>query len=278
LPITAVEDLITCGQARHDVPIHFADMSEETGGEQPVRTEGSLSASLRDQSERVWAGLHAHPFLRELSCGTLPLEKFRFFIEQDLLYLPEFARCIATGAAKSRTETELRYFTAQLQGTQDLEIPNQRRVLDRLLELGAEDRAGGLGMGPANVAYTSYLQAVAARDGPLEIVAAVLPCAWSYVEIAERLAGERAEHPVYSDWVGFYLTDEVSSLVRMMREDFDSMAREADVGPTRRRQLAEIFTMSSRLEGAFWEMAYTLDQWPDLRASLEPQAALTGRD
>jgi len=22
--------------------------------------------------------------------------------------------------------------------------------------------------------------------------------------------------------------------------------------------------MSSRLEGSFWEMAYTLDQWPDL--------------
>jgi thiaminase (transcriptional activator TenA) len=268
-------------------------MSEKSGSGQPVRTGGSLSANLRDHSELVWEGLHAHPFLRELSCGVLPLEKFRFFIEQDLLYLPEFARCIAMGAAKSRTGTELRYFTAQLQGTLGLEIPNQQRVLDRLLELGAEDRAGGLGMGPANVAYTSYLQAVAAREGPLEIIAAVLPCAWSYVEIAERLAGERADHPVYSDWVGFYLTDEVSSLVRTMREDFDSMAREADLGPTRRRRLAEIFAMSSRLEGAFWEMAYTLDQWPDLRAGLEPsvarqwasapadapaRAALTGRD
>jgi len=141
-------------------------MSEESGDGQPVRTEGSLSASLRDQSDRVWEGLHAHPFLRELSRGVLPLEKFRFFIEQDLLYLPEFARCIAMGAAKSRTETELRYFTAQLQGTLGMEIPNQQRVLGRLLELGAEDRAGALGMAPANVAYTSYLKAVAALEGP----------------------------------------------------------------------------------------------------------------
>ncbi len=252
-------------------------MSEESGDGQPVRTEGSLSASLRAQSERVWEGLHAHPFLRELSRGVLPLEKFRFFIEQDLLYLPEFARCIAMGAAKSKTETELRYFTAQLQGTLDLEIPNQRLILGRLLELGAEDRAGGIEMGPANVAYTSYLQAVAAREGPLEIVAAVLPCAWSYVEIADRLAAERADHPIYSDWVGFYVTDGVRGLVRAMCEDFDSMAREADLGPARKRRLAAIFAMSSWLEGAFWEMAYTLDQWPDLQVGAEPPIAYQDR-
>jgi thiaminase/transcriptional activator TenA len=258
-------------------------MSGESGDGEPARAEGSLSARLRDRSGRIWEGLHAHPFLRELSRGVLPLEKFRFFIEQDLLYLPEFARCIAMGAAKSRTETELRYFSAQLEGTLGLEIPNQRRVLNRLLELGAEDRAGGLGMAPANVAYTSYLHAVAAREGPLEIVAAVLPCAWSYVEIAARLAGERADHleeradhPVYSDWLGFYLTDEVSSLVRAMREDFDAMAEEARLGPTRRRRLAEIFAMSSRLEGAFWEMAYRLDQWPDLRSGNSVGAASRG--
>jgi thiaminase/transcriptional activator TenA len=217
--------------------------------------------------------LHAHPFLRELSRGLLPLEKFRFFIEQDLLYLPEFARCLAMGAAKSTTEAELRYFTGQLEGTIGLEIPNNRRLLNQLLELGAEDRGGGLGMAPANVGYTSYMLAVAGREGPLEIMAAVLPCAWSYVEIATRLAGERTDHPVYSDWIGFYVTDEVASLVHRMRDDFDSMAREAEPGPGRRRRLAEIFAMSSRLEGAFWQMAYTLDQWPDLRAGPRARGA-----
>jgi thiaminase (transcriptional activator TenA) len=250
-------------------------MTCESDNRRPVRADGSLSANLRDQSDLVWEGLHAHRFLRELSRGVLPLEKFRFFIEQDLLYLPEFARCLAMGAAKSHTEAELRYFTAQLEGTIGLEIPNNRRLLDRLRDLGAEDRGGELGMAPANVGYTSYMLAVAAREGPLEVMAAVLPCAWSYVEIAARLAGARADHPVYSDWVGFYVTDEVVDLVRAMREDFDSMAREAEPGPARQRRLAEIFAMSSRLEGAFWEMAYTLDQWPDLRAG--PQA-VTARD
>ncbi len=240
-------------------------MSEDAGPG-PAATGGrSLSAGLRDRSDRVWARLHAHPFLRELARGVLPLEKFRFFIEQDVLYLPEYARCIAMGAAKSATDAELGFFGRQLDGTINLELPNQYRVLDQVCRLGAADCGGALGKAPANVAYSSFLLGVAGRGGPLEIMAAILPCAWSYVEIAGRLADEIADHPVYADWVGFYLTEEVSGLVRQMRESFDEMALRAGPGPGPRQHLAEIFTTSSRLEGAFWDMAYTLDQWPDLR-------------
>jgi thiaminase (transcriptional activator TenA) len=227
--------------------------------------ELTFSASLRAQCEGIWAGLHAHPFLRELARGTLPLEKFRFFIEQDLLYLPPFARCMAMGAAKARSEEELEFFTRQADGIIRLEIPSNRRLLEQVASLGAQDRGGSLAMAPANVAYTSFLLATAAQGGPLEITAAILPCSWSYIEIARGLKDELAEHPVYSDWVGFYLGEEEAGLVLNMRETFDDLVREEALGAGRRRELAEIFMMSSRLEGMFWEMAYTLDQWPDLR-------------
>jgi thiaminase/transcriptional activator TenA len=92
-----------------------------------------------------------------------------------------------------------------------------------------------------------------------------LPCSWSYVEIARDLTGELAPHPVYSDWVSFYLQEEEAELVLNMRETFDEMTRQEAVSDRKRSQLAEIFMMSSRLEGMFWQMAYTLDQWPDLR-------------
>jgi thiaminase (transcriptional activator TenA) len=227
-------------------------------------TELAFSASLRAQCDRIWAGLHAHPFLGELTRGTLPLDKFRFFIEQDLLFLPAFARCMAMGAARSASEAELEFFTRQLDGIIRLEIPSNRRLLDQVISLGAQDRGGAAGMAPANVAYTSFLLATAAGGGPLEITAAILPCSWSYIEIARGLKDELAEHPVYADWVGFYLQDEEAELVLNMRETFDEMTREGVASDDKRKQLADIFTMSSRLEGLFWEMAYTLDQWPDL--------------
>jgi len=85
-----------------------------------------------------------------------------------------------------------------------------------------------------------------------------------HIEIAAGLKGEIAEHPVYSDWVAFYLQQEEADLVMNMRETFDHMTRDGAIGDGQRQELAEIFMMSSRLEGMFWEMAYTLDQWPDL--------------
>jgi thiaminase (transcriptional activator TenA) len=224
----------------------------------------SFSGRLRAQCDRIWTGLHAHPFLGELARGTLPLDRFRFFIEQDLLYLPAFARCMAMGAAKSGSDAELEFFSRQLDGIIRLEIPNNRRLLEQVIMLGAEDRGGSRAMAPANVAYTSFLLATAAAGGPPEITAAILPCSWSYIEIAAGLKDEIADHPVYSDWVAFYLQEEEANLVMNMRATFDGMTRDGAVSDEKRRQLAEIFMMSSRLEGLFWDMAYTLDQWPDL--------------
>jgi thiaminase (transcriptional activator TenA) len=226
--------------------------------------ETSFSATLRARCDRIWAGLHAHPFLGELARGTLPLDRFRFFIEQDLLFLPAFARCMALGAARSAGDAELDFFSRQLDGIIRLELPSNRRLLDRVISLGAGDRGGSRAMAPANVAYTSFLLATAAAGGPLEITAAILPCSWSYIEIASGLRDEIADHPVYSDWVRFYLQEEETDLVMNMRETFDEMTRDGAVSDGKRQQLTEIFTMSSRLEGMFWEMAYALDQWPDL--------------
>ena len=70
----------------------------------------SISARLRGASEPVWSALAEHSFLRELAAGELAVDRFRFYVEQNLLYLPEYARVMALGAAKSRNQRELELF------------------------------------------------------------------------------------------------------------------------------------------------------------------------
>ena len=88
-----------------------------------MRTTTSASGAFREECDKIWTALHRHPFITELAEGTLPLDKFRFFLEQDSMYLEEYARCLAMGAAKSRGEAELRYFTTDLNKVLDIAKP-----------------------------------------------------------------------------------------------------------------------------------------------------------
>ena len=101
-------------------------------------------------------------------------------------------------------------------------------------------------MAPANVAYTSYMHSLALRGGPLEIMASLLPCAWSYVEIAADLR-ERTDldHPAYGGWIAYFSLPSNVEMVDAMRRDFDALvaeevttdARRDDIGSDLRHEL-----------------------------------------
>jgi thiaminase/transcriptional activator TenA len=224
----------------------------------------SITEWMRAAAADVWDGLHGHPFIRELADGTLPLEKFRYFVEQDELFLEDYARCLAIGISKARDDRELRSFATDLRTVLEEELPSNERLLARAIELGAEDRGGSSGPAPATVAYTSYLQVVAARGGPLELMTALLPCAWSYIEIATRLAGEGSpDHPIYAGWIAYFASPENVALVDGMRADLDRLAEAERVDQGRRADLERIFTTSSQLERMFWDLAYHRQGWTD---------------
>ena len=216
----------------------------------------SASAWLRDSSEPDWSALAAEPFVRELAAGELAPERFRFYIEQNLQYLPQYARVMALGAAKSRDERELAMFAAALRQVIDVELPENRALLDRVVQAGAPDRGGAREPAPANLAYTSWLLAVAFSGGAVEILAAVLPCTWSYGAIGRRLAAGAADHPVYGPWLSFFGDDEYDAVVARMRRDLDELAAES--GPEQLGRLAVTFKTGVCFEHGFWQMAYTL--------------------
>lgn len=222
----------------------------------------SFCDRLRDDCHGAWQSLHEHPFILELADGTLAPDRFRFYCEQDLFFLPELGRAVALGVARS-DEREMRHFAEELAIVVGREMDNQRTLLDRVVALGAEDRGGSVCAAPACVAYGSYLVATAARGGALELMAALLPCTWSYADIASGLRDRIAEHPVYNGWVGFFADPGYVEVIAGRRAALDELA--VGASDRRRRRLSEVFTTSTRLEREFWDMAYGLEQWPDLR-------------
>jgi thiaminase/transcriptional activator TenA len=228
-------------------------------------TTESLSARLRQASEPGWSQLFAHPFVVELAEGTLALDRFRFYLEQDRLFLFDYARALAAAAARTSDDRELRWFGTALRLTVDDELVENGRLLERVIAEGAADRGGARELGPAAQAYVSFLLDVAFRGSSLEIAAALLPCPWSYAEIGRRLADRSSEHPFYREWLEYQRTDAALERCEAMVHDLDERAAAAGVVDFDR--LATNFRLAVRYELAFWDAGYGLTQWPDSAAA-----------
>jgi thiaminase (transcriptional activator TenA) len=230
-------------------------------------TTESLSERLRNASEPLWAQLFKHPFVVELAAGTLPLDRFRFYLEQDRIFLFEYARALAAAAGRTSDDDELRSFATALRLTVDDELQENARLLGRVIAGGAADRGGALELGPAAQGYVSFLHEVAFRRSSLEIAAALLPCPWSYAEIGRRLGDPASDHPLYREWLENQRSDEALERSDALVRDLDTRAAAAaDVDFER---LATIFRLAVRYELAFWDAGYGLIQWPD-RAAAHP--------
>jgi thiaminase/transcriptional activator TenA len=218
-----------------------------------------FSDQLRLRAERIWRAIDAHPFLRELHAGTLPMNRFIYFILQDYVYLLDFAQVLAQGAAKSPDLGTLELFCRHALGATEVERSFHASFGKSLgLTRGQLDEVS---KGPMTQAYIGHLQSVA-RGGTLgEIVAAVLPCYWIYGEVGKRLYKNRPRQPkIFREWIEIYASETFWRPVREQIQLMDRLGAKAKASD--KRLMAEHFILSSRYEYLFWEQAYRLESWP----------------
>ena len=218
-----------------------------------------FSAQLRHRAARIWRAIYGHAFLRELHAGTLPMNRFTYFILQDYVYLLDFAQVLCQGGGKSPDLETLALFARHALGAVEVER-SFHASFGKSLGLSRQ-QLDGVPKGPITQAYISYLQSVA-RNGTLgEIVAGVLPCYWIYGEIGRRLYRNRPRKPkIYRQWIETYASE---TFWKPVREQIELMDRLGAAASGRERKLMTgHFILSSRYEFMFWEQAYRLESWP----------------
>jgi hypothetical protein len=110
------------------------------------------------------------------------------------------------------------------------------------------------GMHRVTYAYTRHLLYVAAQGDCVDGLTAVLPCQWSYGELAVPLARALPQDPVYAEWIQMFGNDEYDGLVGETTALLDRLADPSD--DERMRTLSRIFDTSTDFEVRFWNMAY----------------------
>jgi len=61
-------------------------------------------------AQPVWEAQHSHPFVRGIGDGSLDIEKFKFWVCQDYLFLIDYARLLALAVARAPDLDSMRRF------------------------------------------------------------------------------------------------------------------------------------------------------------------------
>jgi thiaminase (transcriptional activator TenA) len=219
-----------------------------------------FSTSVRGKAAEIWRRELDHPFVRGLGDGTLPVDRFQFYLEQDYLFLIEYCRVFALAAVKARDLPTMNLFAGLLSDTLKVEMQVHRDYCKRLgLEEAALESARPA---PITHAYTRHLLTAAYAGTITDIVAAVLPCQLGYVEIAAGLAreGRGGGNSFYAEWIAAYTSREFTESAQRLVELLDRLAEGL---PAREAEyLEDLFLTSSRYEYLFWEMSWTRTTWP----------------
>ena len=216
----------------------------------------SVTDMLHEAAAPVWEKCLSHPFVTGIGDGTLYVEKFKFFMLQDYLYLFDYAKVFALGVVKARDPELMRTFAKNVDAVLGGEMNIHRAYMKRLGI--TEEQVFSVQPALDNLSYTHYMMSVADTGTPMEIVASILACSWSYAEIGQALAkipGAMA-HPFYGEWIQGYASEEYTAtneaLIRLMN-DLAKGASEEQV-----TYLTEIFINCSRYELGFWDMAWEM--------------------
>lgn len=196
------------------------------------------------------------PFIQELKEGTLPLEKFQFYMLQDAKYLEHYGRALAALGSKAMdNKMALDFF----------EFGKNALVVESALHEAYFEQFGlqahqEITIEPICHHYIHFLKSTVAFD-PIEVAtAAILPCFWIYKEVGDHiLETQNSSNNPYKNWIDTYSGDEFAEGVKLAIAYTDVMAEDSTA--EKRQLMLEAFKTASKLEFMFWDAAYKNTKW-----------------
>lgn len=213
---------------------------------------------LERVAEPIWDDTLDHPMVAQLGAGTLDEAPFRHWVRQDYVFLENYCRLFAHGAARAPDLDRLRTFADLLTATAEEEMSLHRSYA---AEFGIDEAdLEATEPSPTTRGYTDFLVRTAATGSFGDLVAVLLPCMWGFNETAERLAADGLpDDERYAEWIRTYAGDEFTELTAWCIDLADEVARDAPEAD--RERYVDLFRTSARYEYRFWDAAWRREGW-----------------
>lgn len=202
----------------------------------------------------IYGQILTMPFNQELSNGTLPKEKFIFYLAQDAYYLLAFGRALSAISSRMRDADLILDFAGFATGA----IFAERSLHESyFVEFGLNSQVQPT---PSTLLYTNYILSEAAYANVEVAAAAVLPCFWIYKAVGDYIFAQQAgDQNPYKRWIDMYAGAEFAAAVEKAIDITDQLATQAS--SAMREKMLIAFEMATRLEWMFWDSAYQMEKW-----------------
>ena len=204
-------------------------------------------------TEPVYNKILKLSFLHELMDGSLPREKFYFYLQQDAIYLSEYGKILAAIASRLQNKHHRTSFFHFASNTIIVEAALHASYLKD------SPQASYPGPSPSCLLYTGFLSNQLLCY-PIEIaLASVLPCFWIYHKVGEHIIRHQNKgNNAYQAWIDTYGGIEFVNMVEQAIAICDEVAENSFF----KTEMTEAFLYASKMEWMFWESAYRMEAWP----------------
>lgn len=213
----------------------------------------SFTKTVCEGATPLYKKVIQHPFIVELSNGTLGTNRFINYIQQDALYLVDYAKVLSVIAAKSTCPKIIQQF---------LEFSKDAIKAERSLH---EDYLKQFNVKPVSnknlvcFAYTQFLLSAAYQYSVEEAIAAIAPCFWVYREVGNFIFNNHASiNNPYKVWIDTYASPEFSTSTDIVLDIMNDLANAAS--PKHQKSMERCFNQSTFLEYHFWDSCYQLSE------------------
>ncbi|KHE72572.1 thiaminase II [Halobacillus sp. BBL2006] len=220
----------------------------------------SFTEVLRKENNDIYEEIFSHPFVQGIGEGSLPPESIAHYIKADYEYLNAFMHVYGMAISKSHKREDIQFFNDQVNFVLHSEVHPHHNFCEHI-GVRYEDLQG-FPLPPTADHYIKHMIYHASQGSLGEILATLLPCPWTYLEIGKYLMEKvqpSSDHPFYP-WISFYADGEMAALTNHLRSRLDALAEEAS--ESEQQKMKQAFRKSCQLEYLFWEMSLKCEEWP----------------
>jgi len=214
----------------------------------------NLSKILKDENYDNWRRANFdHPFVQELGNGSLPLDKFQYYLKQDYVFLINYCKVLAIASSKSSTEEMMKKWVNLLDETLNSEMDLHRNFcsefgipLSQLEKTVADSSTNN---------YCNFLIENATQNSEKFIAVSLLPCQWGYQEIAQNFVKNNLNpKSFHKTWIDSYASKEYQEVTKWLKNYVDEIGKNSDQNEIEKYH--KLFAAGIEYEIGFWESAW----------------------